>query len=110
MVQRTEIGLQLLRSPLIPALKIGATLATVHISGKTPLVSEEFNIRHRGWEIYSAASLTSLVGRLLGPLLFPGFIFLRYCNTCELLTDWNLMLADDSLLIFFWGHQNNFHI
>ena len=49
--------------------------------------------------MYSAASLTKFVGILLGLLAFPGFKFLRYCNTCASLTGWNLILTDGTFLL-----------
>ena len=82
---------------------MGANLATFHISGKTPVVNEELKISHWGWEMNSVASLTRFVGILLGSLAFPGFKFLSYCNTCELLTDWDLILTDCRFLICLRG-------
>ena len=79
---------------------MGATLATSHASENKPIVSEESNISSKGEE-YNSLHLnhfrrsTRCIFNLFGgsifpdPQEFPGFEFLGYCNSSELITDLN---------------------
>ena len=55
-----------------PPLWSTITLATLRISGKTPVVNERLIIRQRGTTIISATNFNNLIGTLAGPVLLMG--------------------------------------
>ena len=73
MLESKEIGLQLLQSNHVSLLKIGATLANLHIFGNTPVLNDLFIRVDKGIEIVSWISFKMFVGMLCGPELLLLF-------------------------------------
>ena len=67
MLESKEIGLQLLQSKRVSLLKIGTTLAILHIFGNTPVLNDLFIRVDKGMEIVSWISFKIFVGMLFGP-------------------------------------------
>ena len=77
MLESKEIGLQLLQSNHVSLLKIGTTLANLHIFGNTPVLNDLFIRVDKDIEIVSWISFKIFMGMLFGPellLLFKLFI------------------------------------
>ena len=72
-LDKREIGQQLLQSSLSPSLWIGKTFAILRIFGNTPLLKDIFIISFKGFKNSFLNSFKILVGILFGPLAL--FVF-----------------------------------
>ena len=78
MLESKEIDLSLLQSKRVSLLKIGTTLAILHIFGNTPVMNDLFIRVAKGMEITSWISFKIFVGMLFGPKLLLFFkVFIR---------------------------------
>ena len=67
----TEVVVYNCASFLAPDLKIGVTLASFQISGKTPFITESLKIIVTGFAMRSLTSFTMMVDTLSGLDAFP---------------------------------------
>ena len=78
MLESKEIGLYLLQSKRVSPLKIGTTLAILHIFGNTPVVNDLFITVDKGMKIVSWISFKIFMGMLFDPkLLLSSKVFIR---------------------------------
>ncbi len=56
-----------------PFLYIGITLATLNLSGTTPVEIEQLNIHSKGFEMTVANNFKILIGMLFGPVDLEDF-------------------------------------